>query len=60
MLFKIILWAVIGYIVYSWVQEKLQLKKGDGKTTIHHHHYKEGEKRGKGDDEDYIEYEELN
>ena len=60
MLFKISLWAVVGYIVYSWFQDKFKLKQGENKTTIHHHHYKDGKKRGKGDDEDYIEFEDLN
>ena len=61
MLFKILLWGIVGYIVYSWFQDKFLLKKGesDNKTTIHHHHYKEEKKRGKGDDEDYIEFEEM-
>ena len=59
MLFKILLWAIVGYIVFTWFKEKLTLKQGENKTTIHHHHYKDGKKRGKGDDEDYIDYEEL-
>jgi hypothetical protein len=60
MIFKILLWAIIGYIVYSWFKEKLNLKQGENKTTeIHHHHYNEDKKRGKGDDSDYIDYEEL-
>jgi hypothetical protein len=59
MLFKILLWAIIGYIVYSWFQDKFKLKEGEKKTTIHHHHYKEGKKEGKGKDDDYIDFEEL-
>ena len=61
MLFKILLWAIIGYIVYSWFQDKFKLKQGENKTTIHHHHYNEEKKNGngKGKDDDYIDYEEL-
>ena len=55
MLIKLILWAVVGYIVYSWFREKTRLNKGEDKTTIHHHHYNEGKKRGEGEDEDYID-----
>ena len=59
MLFKILLWAIVGYIVYSWFQDKLKLKKGEDKTTIHHHHYNEDKKKGGKKDDDYIDYEEL-
>ena len=59
MLFKILLWAIVGYIIYAWVQERFKLKQGGDKTTIHHHHYDKSKKRGKGDDEDYIDFEEL-
>lgn len=59
MLFKILLWAIVGYIVYSWFQEKVKLKSGGDKTTIHHHHYGEEEDKKKTNEDDYIDYEEL-
>ncbi len=59
MLFKILLWGIIGYIVYSWFQDRMKLKDGENKTTIHHHHYKEKKGKKKANEDDYIDYEEL-
>ena len=57
-MFKILLWAAIGYIVYSWIQEKMGLKRGGKQTTLRQHPKSEKQQK-KADDEDYIDYEEI-
>ncbi len=59
MLFKILLWAIIGYIVYSWFQERVKLKDDGNKTTVHHHHYNEKKAHKKENKDDYIDFEEI-
>ena len=65
MLLKILLWGIVGYIVFTWLQNRLGLKPGNNeRTTIHHHHYSKKEKKAPTktrtrNDDDYIDFEEV-
>jgi len=59
MLFKIIIWGALGYIVYSWFQDRMKLREGERKTTIRHRDHGKKEQNKKSNDDDYIDYEEL-